>query len=143
MRNTICAAFLLISVAFSASVHAAGGTLAAARDLYVSASYDEALSMLGGLSNGSLSTEDRQSIDLYRTLCLFALGRGVDADRVIEGMLMRDPLYRASSEELSPRVQSAFQTARKRIRTPSSASTCAPSTGRRRIGWICRGHFAA
>ena len=30
-------------------------------------------------------------------------------------MLMRQPLYRASSEELSPRVQTSFQTARKRI----------------------------
>jgi hypothetical protein len=30
-------------------------------------------------------------------------------------MLMRQPLYRASNEELSPRVQSAFQNARKRM----------------------------
>ncbi len=115
MRNTICAVVLLMTIAFPVSAHAADATLAAARDLYVSASYDDALVMLSGLSNGSQSSEERQSIDLYRTLCLFALGRSTDADRVIEGMLMREPLYRASSEELSPRVQSAFQSARKRI----------------------------
>jgi len=115
MRNTICAVVLLMTIAFSVSARAADATLAAARDLYVSASYDDALAMLSGLSNGSQSQEERQSIDLYRTLCLFALGRSTDADRVIEGMLMREPLYRASSEDLSPRVQLAFQSARKRI----------------------------
>jgi hypothetical protein len=104
-----------MSVAFSVSAQAADGTLAAARDLYVSASYDDALAMLSGLSTASPTMEERQSIDLYRTLCLFALGRSNDADRIIEGMLMREPLYRASSEELSPRVTSAFESARKRI----------------------------
>ncbi len=115
MRNTTCAVVLLISTAFAASAHAADGTLAAARDLYVSASYDDALTMLSGLAGGTRSVEEQQSIDLYRTLCLVALGRSADADRVIEGMLMRQPLYRASSEELSPRLQLAFQTARKRL----------------------------
>ncbi|HEY3158062.1 MAG TPA: hypothetical protein VGJ78_03800 [Vicinamibacterales bacterium] len=115
MRNTFCAVILLIATAFAASAHAADGTLAAARDLYVSASYDDALTMLSGLTASSRSTDEQQSIDLYRTLCLFALGRAGDADRVIEAMLMRQPLYRTSNEELSPRVQTAFQTARKKI----------------------------
>jgi len=115
MRNIICASALLISVAFSVTAHAADASLAAARDLYVSASYDDALAMLSTLSSGSRSLEERQSIDLYRTLCLFALGKTADADRVIEAMLLRDPLYRASDEELSPRVETAFQSARRRI----------------------------
>lgn len=115
MRNTTCASVLLITVAFSVPTYAADGTLAAARDLYVSASYDDALAMLSGLSNGSPGLEERQSIDLYRTLCLFALGRNTDADRVIDGMLTRQPLYHASNEELSPRVRTAFEGARKRI----------------------------
>jgi hypothetical protein len=115
MRNTTCAVVLLIATAFAASAHAADATLAAARDLYVSASYDDALTMLGVLTGSSRTLEEQQSIDLYRTLCLFALGKTADADRVIEGMLMRQPLYRSSNEELSPRVQTAFQTARKKI----------------------------
>lgn len=115
MRNIICASALLISVAFPVTTYAADTSLAAARDLYVSASYDDALAMLGALSNGSRSVEERQSIDLYRTLCLFALGKTADADRVIEAMLLRDPLYRARDEELSPRVENAFQSARRRI----------------------------
>ena len=115
MRNIICASALLISVAFPVTTYAADASLAAARDLYVSASYDDALAMLGALSNGTRSLEERQSIDLYRTLCLFAIGKMADADRVIEAMLLRDPLYRARDEELSPRVENAFQTARRRI----------------------------
>jgi hypothetical protein len=115
MRNIICASALLISVAVPVTIYGADASLAAARDLYVSASYDDALAMLGSLSNGSKSVGERQSIDLYRTLCLFALGKATDADRVIEGMLLRDPLYRAADEELSPRVENAFQSARRRI----------------------------
>jgi hypothetical protein len=115
MRNIICASALLISVACSVTAYAADASLAAARDLYVSASYDDALAMLGTLSNGQKSLEERQSIDLYRTLCLFALGKTTEADKVIEAMLLRDPLYRAGDEELSPRVETAFQTARRRI----------------------------
>src|SRR5215813_5684945 len=115
MRNIICASALLISVAGSVTAYAADASLAAARDLYVSASYDDALAMLGTLSNGQKSLEERQSIDLYRTLCLFALGKTTEADKVIEAMLLRDPLYRAGDEELSPRVENAFQSARRRI----------------------------
>ena len=115
MRKTTCAIILLLSSAFSVRAYAAEGTLAAARDLYVSASYDDALTMLGALAGGTRSIDEQQSIDLYRTLCLVALGRTADADRVIEGMLMRQPLYHASNEDLSPRVQSAFQNARKRM----------------------------
>ena len=115
MRNIICASALLIAVAFPVTTYAADPSLAAARDLYVSASYDDALSMLSTLSSGSRALQERQSIDLYRTLCLFALGKTTDADKVIEAMLVRDPLYRAADEELSPRVETAFQTARRRI----------------------------
>jgi hypothetical protein len=115
MKRTICAVIFLLSIAFSAPAYAAEGTLAAARDLYASASYDDALTMLGGLAGSSPTVDEQQSIDLYRTLCLVALGRTADADHVIEGMLMRQPLYRAPREELSPRVVTAFVNARKRI----------------------------
>jgi len=94
MRNIICASALLISVAVPVTTYGADASLAAARDLYVSASYDDALAMLGTLSTGSKTMEERQTIDLYRTLCLFALGKTTDADRVIEGMLLRDPRLR-------------------------------------------------
>ena len=114
MRITTCAIALFVLVIIPARVHA-DGTLAAARELYASAAYDDALAMLNGLASIAEAPDERQSIDLYRTLCLVALGRTSDADRAIETMIQRDPLYRASSDDLSPRLRSAFGDVRKRL----------------------------
>lgn len=109
-----CAVALLICVTFTVRLHAVG-SLAAARDLYASAAYDDALTMLDGLTSATKALDERQSIDLYRTLCLVALGRTSDADRAIEAMIQRDPLYRASADELSPRLRSTIADVRKRM----------------------------
>ena len=114
MRITTCAVALFVLVVIPVRVHAEG-TLAAARELYASAAYDDALDMLNGLMPAAKAPDERQSIDLYRTLCLVALGRNADADRAIEAMIMRDPLYRASVDDLSPRLRSAFGDVRKRL----------------------------
>ena len=82
--------------------------------LYASAQYDEALEVLGRLSAGASSTDERQSIELYRTLCLFAVGRRDEADRAIEAIIARDPLYRPG-DDLSPRTRTAFSDAKKRL----------------------------
>ena len=114
MKITTCAVALFVLVIIPVRVHAEG-TLAAARELYASAAYDDALDMLNGLMPAAKAPDERQSIDLYRTLCLVALGRNADADRAIEAMIMRDPLYRASLDDLSPRLRSAFGEVRKRL----------------------------
>ena len=67
-------------------------SLEAARQLYASAEYTSALSMLNGLSNVDSPREERRAIALYRTLCLLAVGRGQEADRAIESMVSADPL---------------------------------------------------
>ena len=59
-----------------------GNQLAAARDLYASARYDEALAVLNGLGSG-LDAPERKSIEQYRSLCLLALGRGTEAEAAI------------------------------------------------------------
>jgi hypothetical protein len=114
MKAAICAIALIVFVGLQVSVHAEG-SLAAARELYASAAYDDALTMLNGLASAADAPDDKQSIDLYRTLCLVALGRTSDADRAIEAMVQRDPLYRASADDLSPRLRSAFDDVRKRL----------------------------
>jgi hypothetical protein len=87
-------------------------TLAAARDLYASAEYDSALKLLDRLSGAS--AEDQQSIELYRSLCLLAVGRTQDAERSVEIIVARDPLYQPV-EDLSPRMRTAFSEAKKRL----------------------------
>lgn len=88
--------------------------IAVARDLYASAQYDEALTMLDRLSSAAATNADRQSIDFYRTLCLLAVGRRDDADRAIEAIVARDPLFRPA-DELSPRTRSVFAEAKRRV----------------------------
>jgi tetratricopeptide (TPR) repeat protein len=104
-----CVATFLITEPAYAQDH-----IASARQLYASAQYDEALKVLDQLSRQGFSPNELQSIELYRTLCLIAVGRRADADRAIEAIITRDPLYRAG-DELSPRTRSAFSDAKKRL----------------------------
>lgn len=90
-------------------------SFAAARQLYASAEYRGALSMLSTLLAGDLPLQDRQSLELYRTLCLVALGNVEEATEVIETMLLRQPMYRPSAEDTPPRVRTLFAESRKRL----------------------------
>ena len=90
-------------------------SLEAARQLYASAEYTSALSMLNALSSVDSPREERRAIALYRTLCLLAVGRGQEADRAIESMVSADPLYRPNAEEIPPRMLKAIAETRKRM----------------------------
>ena len=87
--------------------------LTAARQLYAAAEYEEALRLLDGLPT-AVSREDRQVAELYRALCLMALGRRADADRALDTLVAQDPLYRPA-DDLSPRLRTAFTDARRRV----------------------------
>ena len=104
-----CVGVLLIA----APVHAQD-TVAAARELYAAARYDEALKSLDRLSTTASSNDERQTIDLYRTLCLIAVGRRDDANRAIEAIIDRDPLYQIA-DDLPPRTRTAFSDVKKRV----------------------------
>ncbi len=90
-------------------------SLEAARQLYASAEYTTALSMLNALSSADSPREERRAIALYRTLCLLAVGRGAEADRAIESMVSADPLYRPDADDIPPRMRTAIAEARKRM----------------------------
>jgi TonB family protein len=90
-----------------------GGSLLAARDLYASARYDEALTVLNGLRIGD--NVDRRSVEQYRALCLLALGRTSEAETAIAAVVTADPMYRPSESESAPRVRAAFTDVRKRL----------------------------
>ncbi len=89
-----------------------GGPLNAAKDLYASARYDEALSVLNGLRIGE--AVDRKSVEQYRSLCLLALGRASEAENAIAAVVKEDPTYRPGESE-SPRVRATFADVRKRL----------------------------
>ncbi len=95
--------------------------LTAARDLYASARYDEALAVLSGLPSDVVAT-DRRSIEQYRSMCLLALGRSSEAESAIAAVITADPLFMPGEADASPRVRSAFSEVRQRL-LPQLAST--------------------
>ena len=88
------------------------GPLNTAKDLYASARYDEALSVLNGLRIGE--AVDRRTVEQYRSLCLLALGRASEAESAIANVVKEDPIYRPGESE-SPRVRATFSEVRKRL----------------------------
>jgi TonB family protein len=88
--------------------------LTAARDLYASARYDEALAVLSTLPSEVVAT-DRKSVEQYRSLCLLALGRGAEAESAIAAVVTADPLFMPGEADASPRVRTAFSDVRQRL----------------------------
>lgn len=113
IASAVLAASLGLSIAAPAS--AQDSPLAAARDLYAAARYDEALMMLNGLrpqeSGNPLAL---RSIEQYRSLCLLALGRSAEAEAAIAAVVTADPMYQPTETEASPRVRTAFSEVRQR-----------------------------
>ncbi len=111
MKKYLVAAVIVLS----SSRLLAADSLAAARDLYASASYEDALAMLGRLNAAELPPDQGRAADQYRALCLLALGKTADASLAIEAVVAAEPLYRPSDAEVSPHVRAIFSDVRKRL----------------------------
>jgi TonB family protein len=115
MQSRLTKLFLIaVTVVLTAQTIAAQDPLAAARDLYAAAAYEDALVTLDRLA-ASDAPPDRFAINRYRAFCLLALGRTSDAEHAIEAMVTDRPLYRPSDAEASPRLRSAFTMVRQRM----------------------------
>jgi TonB family protein len=112
MRRALAGLIALIS--FSIPVHAADESLAAARELYAAAAYDDALSMLNRRRAVAPGAHQRL-IEQYRAFCLLALGRSADAQQAIEAVVAAEPSFVPSNGEVSPRVRTAFSEVRRRM----------------------------
>ena len=93
---------------------AAQDSLTAARDLYASAAYEDALAVLNRLRATDHSADEARSIEQYRAFCLLALGRADEAERAIEAVVAAQPSYRPSESEVSPRLRAMFTDVRRR-----------------------------
>jgi len=87
----------------------------AARDLYASAAYEDALAVLNRAPEASRPPEEARAMSQYRVFCLLALGRTSEAERAMETMIMRDPTYQPPAGDVSPRVRAAFNDVRRRV----------------------------
>jgi tetratricopeptide (TPR) repeat protein len=90
-------------------------SLAAARDLYASAAYEDALAALDRVSMAGVRDDERRAVDQYRAFCLLALGKGTEAEHAIEAVVSADPWYHPSDHDASPRVRGAFSDVRRRV----------------------------
>lgn len=86
-------------------------SLQAAKDLYASAAYEDALSVLAPLQRADAPAEVQQ----YRAFCLIALGRLREAEHAIESVVAANPQYAPTAMDVSPRIQEAFARTRKQL----------------------------
>src|SRR3954470_9263111 len=104
-------ALLVAGVLLLASrAHAQGG-LAAARTLYASASYEDALASLASPD----AAVDPNQVDEYRALCYLALGQSPSAEQALERILNRAPLYTLNELDVSPKLVAMFQDVKQRV----------------------------
>jgi len=103
----------VVALAPSAPIAAAQDSLAAVRELYVSAAYEDALAMLGRLRAADVN--EGRNVDVYRAFCLLALGKTAEARRTIDAVVSADPSYRPSDSDAGPRVRAVFREARRRL----------------------------
>jgi hypothetical protein len=102
-------------LAFATAV-AAEESLTAAKDLYASAAYEDALSTLTRLqASTATGAPIAAQIDQYRAFCLFALGRTAEAQSVAESLITKDPLLQLDEGDASPRIVAMFADVRKRL----------------------------
>ena len=114
MNASVAACTVAVLLLSGPRLHAQD-SLEAARQLYASAEYASALTMLNALMTTDSPREERRAIALYRTLCLLAVGRSAEAERAIESMVSADPLYRPDADDIPPRMLKAIGEARKKM----------------------------
>jgi TonB family protein len=113
MKATLIAGLVLVATQIGIG---AQDLLTAAKDLYASAAYEDALSTLTRLTEGGGAAPDiARQVDEYRAFCLYALGRTDEAESVAETMIRREPMMKLDSPDVSPRLEVMFSTVRKRL----------------------------
>jgi hypothetical protein len=112
LRSIALAGLLLMPLTSGA----ADDPIAAARDLYASAAYEEALSMLTRLTEGAqVAPNLALQIDKYRSFCLYALGRTAEAESIAQSVIRKEPLFQLEGDDVSPRVEAMFKEASRKV----------------------------
>jgi TonB family protein len=70
--------------------------------------------MLNRLRAATTTPAEVRTIDQFRAFALFAIGRGDEAEKVVEGMTLLDPLWTLPHGDAPPRIETLFTQARER-----------------------------
>ena len=95
------------------AVYASQDPVPNVRELYLSADYEGALTVLDLLDRPT--SDSHAELADYRVLCLLALDRRDEARQAIRAIVERDPAHRLSDVQASPRMRTAFQDLRKAL----------------------------
>ena len=107
-------AIVALIIAGRMAVHAQD-PLGAAKDLYASAAYEDALSTLSRIDAESTTPDVARQADEYRAFCLYALGRTREAESLAETIVRKHPLARLDAVDASPRLETMFTDVRRRL----------------------------
>ena len=123
-REVSIHAVVVVGLLYAAVANAAGGQsvavgqndpLQAARELYESAAYEEALSELTRVKSSVTAPDAVRDLDRYRAFCLVALGRTAEAEELAESLVRKDPMMTVDRLNASPRIEAMFAAVRKRV----------------------------
>ena len=109
---------VIVAIAGVVGLAAQDDSLSAARDLYASAAYEEALVQLARSDRieTPAALRDRAA---YRAFCLVALGRADEAQTIAESLLRADPLFSVEQySDVAPRIVTLFADVRRRLLPP-------------------------
>jgi TonB family protein len=98
----------------AAASAASDAALERAKDLYLSAAYEDALAALGSVRT-DVSVSEAVEVAEYRVFCLLALSRRAEADAIIQRMVEADPWYQLSEAQASPRIRAVFRDVRRNV----------------------------
>jgi hypothetical protein len=114
LRSTCVTCAVATGMLTLVPIAVAQNSLGAARDMYVAAAYDDALTVLNILHKAE-GVENKGVVEQYRAFCLMALGRTAEANSAIEAAVTAAPFAQPAATDVSPRVRSAFREVRRRV----------------------------
>jgi TonB family protein len=103
----------LVLIVLVASPSPGQTQMASVRELYASASYEDALNALASVNGGDSATVIEA--EQYRALCLLAIGRQGEARDSVRRLVEQDPLYSPVEAEVTPRIATLFAETRREL----------------------------
>jgi TonB family protein len=114
-RPALFVLLLFLMLAVAAPADAQQG-LAAAKDLYTAARYEDALAVLDQLKEAKPASPDAAlGVEQCRAMCLLALNRKAEAEQAIEAIADLDPFYQPAEDDAAPWVLAAFRETRRKV----------------------------
>lgn len=115
MKDGMKRVAILVVLSLAGPAAAQDDPLRAARDLYASAAYEEALSELTRFA-GTPAPAVAREMAAYRAFCLMALGRTAEAETIAESLVREDPTITLDRyRDVSPRIAAMFASVRMRV----------------------------